>query len=128
MPKTPSIDRLKKWLSSLLIFAIFASQTIYIPLGIPDTLAAGSTSPSLVSVIVSSSTNSGAMKSRIKRYASDIQGAMTNTRVTIVEVPDNAAPPAIAAANERLYYQGDGDGISRLVGTVLIGKDRKSVV
>lgn len=47
---------------------------------------------------------------------------MTNTRVVIVEVDDNIAPHNIAALNEKLYYEGDGNGISRLVGTILIGK------
>ncbi len=70
---------------------------------------------------MSSDTNSGDIKSKIKRYANDIQNALGNTRVLIVEVPDNVSPHNIAALNEKLFYQGDGNGISRLVGTVLIG-------
>ncbi len=122
MPKVVSKDRLQKWLSSFLIFVIFASQTLQFPLSIQNTLAAGSDAPNLVSVIVSSSTNSGDLKGRIQHYANDIQSALTNTRVVIVEVPDNIAPHTIAALNEKFFYEGDGNGISRLVGTVLIGK------
>ncbi len=122
MPKIASKERLKKWLSSLLIFVIFASQTVQFPFTIPRTLAAGSDAPNLVSIIISESANSGDVKGRVKRYANDIQAALTNTRVVIVEVPDNAAPHSIAALNEKLYYHGDGNGISRLVGTVLVGK------
>jgi hypothetical protein len=101
---------------------LFATQIFDIPTLIPGVIAAGSQSPNLVSVIVSESTNSGSLKSRIKRYASDIQANLSNTRVIIVEVPDSAAPHTIAALNEKLYYEGDGNGISKLVGTVLIGK------
>lgn len=118
----PSKDRLKKWLSSFLIFVIFASQVFQIPLSVERTYAAGSDAPNLVSIIVTESTNDGEVKDSIKRYANDIQAALTNTRVVIVEVADNIAPHSIAALNEKLYYEGDGNGISRLVGTVLIGK------
>jgi hypothetical protein len=91
-------------------------------LSIEPTYASGSDAPNLVSVIVSKSTNKGEVKDKVKRYAEDIQAALTNTRVIIVEVADNIAPHSIAALNEKLYYEGDGNGISRLVGTVLIGK------
>jgi hypothetical protein len=122
MPKNALWDRIKKWLSSLLIFVLLATQIVDLPTLIPGATAAGSQSPNLVSIIVSESTNSGGLKSRIKRYASDIQANLSNTRVVIVEVSDSAAPHTIAALNEKLYYEGDGNGISKLVGTVLIGK------
>lgn len=112
--------RFQKSLSAFLIFTIFFVQTVQFPI-VSNTQAAGGDAPNLVSVIVSESTNTSELKSRIKRYADDIQNAMSNTRVIIVEVPDNASPHNIAALNEKLFYEGDGNGISRLVGTVLIG-------
>ncbi|MFZ4461248.1 MAG: hypothetical protein ACOYN2_01540 [Patescibacteria group bacterium] len=112
--------RIQKSLSAFLIFTIFFVQTVQFPF-VSSTQAAGGDAPNLVSVIVSESTNTSELKSRIKRYADDIQNAMSNTRVIIVEVPDNTSPHNIAALNEKLFYEGDGNGISRLVGTVLIG-------
>jgi hypothetical protein len=42
--------------------------------------------------------------------------------VTIYITPRDVRPEVIAAHQEKLYYEGDGqDGISRLVGTILIG-------
>lgn len=118
----PSKEKLKKWLSSFLIFVIFALQTFQIPLNVTRLYASTSEAPNLVSIIVSEATNSGEVKTKIKRYADDIQAAMNNTRVVIVEVANNIAPHSIAALNEKLFYEGDGKGIARLVGTVLIGK------
>lgn len=112
-------NRFRKTVSAFLIFAIFALQTFQIPLS--TTSAASSDVPNIVSIIVNESTNSFSTKSRIKRYADDIQSSLENTRVVIVEVPDNVAPHNIATLNERLYYEGDGNGPGRLVGTVLIG-------
>lgn len=54
----PSKDSLKKWLSSFLVFIIFAGQTFQIPFSLQKALAAGSDAPNLVSIIVSESTNS----------------------------------------------------------------------
>lgn len=42
--------------------------------------------------------------------------------MSLFVVPDGTPPEAIASQNEKLYYEGDGeDGITSLVGTVLIG-------
>jgi hypothetical protein len=120
MQKNQLIARTKKWMSSFLIFVIFAIQTIQIPLLVPKVSAAGSEVPNLVSILVAESTYSGEVASKIKRYAGDIQKALPNTRAVIVEVPDMIAPQTIAATNEKLYYEGDGNGIGRLVGTVLV--------
>ena len=114
--------RAQKWLSSFLIFAIFAVQIFEIPVLVRQVDAGGSQVPNIVSILVSESTNSGDLKGRIKRYAADIQAALPHTRALIVEVPDNAAPQNIAALNEKLYYEGDGNGLGKLVGTVLIGR------
>ena len=86
---------------------LLATQIVDVPNLIPGVTAAGSQSPNLVSIVVSETTNSGGIKSRIKRYATDIQANLSNTRVVIVEVPDSAAPHTIAALNEKLYYEGD---------------------
>lgn len=109
-------------MSSFLIFTLFAIQTIQIPFLVTKVSASGSSSPNLVSILVSESTYAGALASKIKRYAGDIQKSLPNTRAVIVEIPDMVAPQTIAATNEKLYYEGDGNGIGRLVGTVLIGK------
>ena len=119
MPQNTT-KRLKKVLSGFLIFSIFFLQTVQLPLLVPEAEAAPDTVPNLVSIIVNSETNKS-HSSRIKRYAADIQAALENTRVIVVEVPNSVSPHNIAALNEKLYYEGDGKGIARLVGTVLVG-------
>ena len=61
----------------------------------------------LVSIIVDADTY-GSLKSEIKQYSTDIQSYLGSTRVSLFVVPKNTPPEAIAAENEKLYYNGDG--------------------
>lgn len=113
-------SRFQKWLSSFLIFSLFFLQTFEIPM-LDSTQANATVSADIVSFIVDDALYSGAVKSRILQYAQDIQAYLPNTRVVIFPVQKITNPFAIASINEKLFYEGDGEGLSRLVGTVLIG-------
>lgn len=109
-----------KYLSGFLIFALLVSQTIRV-----DFFDTAQASPEnyrdIVSIVVDKDTYK-VNSSKIQRYAKDIEGYLGNTRVSLFIVDPDTPPSVIAAKNERLYNEGDGeDGISRLVGTILIG-------
>lgn len=110
----------KEHLSVFLIFCLLVSQTIQVSF-FDRTEAAADDYRDLVSIVVDRDTY-GKLSSKIKRYSEDIQGYLGNTRVSLFVVQQDTPPEAIAAQNEKLYYDGDGkDGITSLVGTVLIG-------
>lgn len=113
-------EKLKQYLSGLLIFAILFGQTVHIPL-LEITKAAAAEFPNLVAILVPESEFSGSLKSALKRYGDDVQANLDGSRAAIVTIPDDATPDKIAAVLERLYYHGDGEGNSRLVGTLLVG-------
>ena len=46
---------------------------------------------------------------QITRYAEDIQSYLGSTRTSILVVDAGTSPAQIAAQNEKLYYEGDGD-------------------
>ncbi len=78
----------------------------------------------LVSIIVEES-KYNAIKSKLERYASDVQSTLENTRVVILPAPTDSEPFAIASLNESLYFEGFNslsvsDFESRLVWTVLV--------
>jgi hypothetical protein len=63
-----------------------------------------------------------AERNRIQTYAQDIAGYLGGVRTSILVVAPDTPVATIAAKNEKLYYEGDGDqGTSSLVGTILIG-------
>lgn len=110
----------KEHLSIFLIFCLLVSQTIQVSF-FDRTEAAADDYRDLVSIVVDRETY-GKLSGKIKRYSEDVQGYLGNTRVSLFVVPKDTPPEAIAAQNEKLYYDGDGkDGITSLVGTVLIG-------
>ena len=110
----------KEHLSVLLIFLLLISQTIQVSF-FDATEAATADYRDIVSIIVDRDTYS-ALAPKIKQYSADIQSYLGNTRVSLFIVPKNTPPEAIAAENERLYYDGDSKGgITSLVGTILIG-------
>lgn len=113
-------SRFQKWLSSFLIFSILFLQTFEVP-WLNSSRAEAKTSTDIVSFFVEDAIYSGAVKTRISQYAKDIQAYLPNTRVVIFPVARTSNPFFIASTNERLYYEGDGSGLSRLVGTILIG-------
>ena len=95
-------------------------QTVHVPF-LYFTQANASGYNDIISIIVDDSLYSGSVKSGILQYANDIQGYLPNTRVAIFPVSSQIRPNLIAALNEKLFYEGDGNGLSRLVGTVLVG-------
>lgn len=121
MPKESSLStRFKKFVSSFLIFAILFGQTVHIPL-LQTTQAAESDFPNLVAILINESVFSGDLKRKVERYAEDVQANLESSRAVIVNIDEDATPEKIAALLEKLYYEGDGKGVSRLVGTVLVG-------
>lgn len=113
-------SRTQKWLSSFLIFSILFLQTFEVPM-LSSTKAEAKVNADVVSFIVDDTLYSGAVKSRVLQYANDVQAYLPNTRVVIFPVQKTANPFTIASINEKLFYEGDGQGLSRIVGTVLIG-------
>jgi hypothetical protein len=48
-------------------------------------------------------------KSKINRYAEDIQGYLGSTRVSVFVMDPGTSTISIANQNEELYYDGDGE-------------------
>jgi hypothetical protein len=118
--KKKSFSFIHQYTSAVLIFVLFLSQTINVTF-FDKTEAATTDYRDIVSIIVDEATYS-ALRPKIRTYANDIQGYLKNTRVTLFVAPSNARPEVIAAHNEELYYEWDGQpGISSLVWTVVIG-------
>jgi hypothetical protein len=117
--KNMNYSRIQKWLSSFLIFSILFLQTFEVPL-LSTTRAEAKVNADIVSFIVDEDIYGGGVKSKILQYAKDIQAYLPNTRVVIFPVQKTANPFLIASINEKLFYEGDGEGFSRLVGTILI--------
>lgn len=116
-----------RYLSVALIFILFISQTIQVSFF--DRASARSDDyRDIVSLIIDEDTYSS-LRSEVRQYASDIQGYLKSTRVSIIVTPSDIRPEVVAAHNEKLYYEGDGKvGISSLVGTILIGNIPTPVV
>lgn len=114
-------SRTQKWLSSFLIFSLLFLQTFEVPM-LDSTRAEASINADIISFIVEEDIYSGAVKSRILQYGKDIQAYLPNTRVVIFPVQKTANPFSLASINEKLFYEGDGEGLSQLIGTVLIGE------
>lgn len=87
-----------------------------------STKAQAQTNADIVSFIVDDITYTGVLKAKILQYANDVQAYLPNTRVVIFPVSKTTNPFVIASINEKLFYQGDGTGLSKLVGTILIGE------
>jgi len=100
-------SRTQRYLSSLLIFSILFLQTVEIPL-FDSTRANAQMNADLISFIVDTDIYSGTVKSKINRYAEDIQAYLPHTRVVIFPVSKVSNPFNIASINEKLYYEGDG--------------------
>lgn len=111
----------KKTIALFLVFVLIFSQTFQFNF-FGTANANADLYRDVVSVIVDRETYSN-LKSKINRYASDIQKELGATRTVISVIDGNTTPAMIAAQNEKLYYeQEDGDGVkTRLVGTILIG-------
>lgn len=105
-----------------MIFSILFLQTFEVPM-LNSTRAEAKTNADIVSFIVDEDIYGGAVKSKVLQYAKDVQAYLPNTRVVIFPVQKTANPFQIASINEKLFYEGDGEpGLSRLIGTILIGE------
>ncbi|MEK9132916.1 MAG: VCBS repeat-containing protein, partial [Patescibacteria group bacterium] len=65
------------------------------------------------------------IKSRVDRYATDVQTALPGTRALIIQVDRYEKPENVAAVLERFYFDGDPDEPTRtayLRGVVIIGE------
>jgi len=122
-----SYIKIQKILSSLLIFSLLFSISFRIPFFsflTGNVFAQKSTFYNLVSVLVDE-TIYDSVKVNVRRYASDIQGVLENTRVVILPIPKWATPFKIASMNEALYYDGykwltNASFDSKLIWTVLV--------
>ncbi len=96
----------KEHLSIFLIFFLLISQTVQVSF-FDTTEAAVDDYRDLVTIFVDRETYS-TDSAKIKRYSEDIQSYLGNTRVSLYVMNKNTPPEAIAAENEKLYYDGDG--------------------
>ena len=92
-----------QYISVILVFVLFLSQTIHISF-FDRTEAATTDYRDVVSLIVDEDTYN-ALRPKIRQYANDIQGYLKSTRVSIFVSPSNARPEILAAHNEKLYYE-----------------------
>jgi hypothetical protein len=121
--KIPNIFRhipFQKTIAAVLVMMILVSQTIHVDFF--DRADAGPENyRDIVSIIVDRQTYA-IERNRIMRYAADIAGYLGGIRTSIIVTDPSIRPATIASKNEKLYYEGDGEGgTSALVGTVLIG-------
>ncbi len=110
---------MSKYIAGWLILILVISQTIHVEL-FPRVEAKSEQYRDIVSIFVDNDTYA-TLRPKIKRYSEDVQGYLGDTRVSLFVVDSWINPAQIATKNEKLYYEWDGgDGISRLVGTILI--------
>lgn len=113
-------SRFQSFLSGLLIVTLLVSQTFQVS-WFDQVQADQSDYYDVVSIFVDRNTYD-ILKPEISQYASDIQAYLPQTRTNIQIIDTDTTPVNIATINEKLYYEGDsGEGVSRLVGTILIG-------
>ncbi|MBP9779728.1 hypothetical protein KBD33_03855 [Candidatus Gracilibacteria bacterium] len=111
----------KKYISALLIGILVFSQTVRVDFFDSALATSEDDYRDIVSIIVDETTYSR-LESKIKNYANNIQGYLGSTRVSLIIVKSGVEPARIAAMNEKLYLEGEGNTkVTRLVGTILIG-------
>lgn len=98
-------SRFQQSLSSLIIVAIFLSQTIRF-IGVDSIARADAIEENqIVSLIVEESAYD-TLQDEIDEYAQDIQSRMSKTRAVVFTVASDLNPYQVASLNERLYYEG----------------------
>lgn len=136
MTLSPSLKRV---LSSWIIVAILASQTVRVDLS-------QSASPvehwNVVAILAdeaaysdptdydglhseySTAVPATTLKARIDRYAEAVQATMPKTKVLVVRTQPDETPENIMHVLQRLYFEGDGSesSITQLSGVILIGE------
>ena len=107
IPKFFSRILFHKTIAATLVMMILVSQTIHVDFF--DRVEAGPENyRDIVSIIVDRDTYKQ-QRSSIKRYAEDIAGYLGGVRTSILVVDPNTPVATIAAKNEKLYYEGDGE-------------------
>ena len=98
--------KIQKYTSFLLIFSILFSFTINISFFsfLWKLFASDGTNYNLVSILVREDIYSS-IENQIKRYATDIQWVLENTKTIIIPVPINTHPFNMASLNEKLYFE-----------------------
>jgi len=98
-------SQFQKIISGVVIFSLLFSITFHIPLTLfgGKALAADKPFYNLVSILVED-TIYNEVKSKVQRYASDIQAQLENTKVVIIPTPTSAHPFTVASLNESLYF------------------------
>ncbi len=107
IPKFFSRILFQKTLAATLVMMILISQTIHVDFF--ETAVAGPENyRDIVSIIVDRDTYEQ-QRMTIKRYAEDIAGYLGGVRTSILVVDPDTPVATIAAKNEKLYYEGDGE-------------------
>ncbi|HEC20911.1 MAG TPA: hypothetical protein ENI70_00150, partial [Candidatus Peregrinibacteria bacterium] len=115
-------DRLKKFVAAFLIAALFVSQTVRVDIRKIRGREAQERY-SLVALVVEENLYKGTLRSKIQRYASDIQKTLAYTKPLVITVGEEDSVVKIQQVLERLYFEGDGakNEQNNLVGVVLVG-------
>lgn len=109
-----------KYIAGFLIFTLLFLQTIRVEF-FNSATAKEEDYRDIVSIFVDTDTYAS-LRPKIRQYAEDIQSYLWETQVEMYIVDSWISPAQIAARNEKLYYEWDDKkGVSRLVGTILIG-------
>lgn len=93
----------QKLTSFLLITFLLLSQTIRVSF-FDEVTAQADQYRDIVSIWIDRDSYD-ALKSRVDRYAEDIQSSLGSTRVALYIISDRTTPAQIAAVNEKLYYE-----------------------
>ena len=98
-------SKIQQGLSYLLIFSLLFLNSFQIPF-FQKLQAEAATDLEIVSILVHEGVyNRGELRSRIERYAEDIQQFLNNTKAIIYVIKSDASPEKIAALNEKLYFE-----------------------
>ncbi|MBS8121698.1 hypothetical protein [Candidatus Vampirococcus lugosii] len=105
---------LSSFLLNNFIFFLWGNVSAYTP---------KDTNNNLVAVLVDSDIYNGGVGNDIKRYAQNyIQGSISDSKAIIIPVNiDNFTAPDIVKILQNLYFEGQKDAPSSLIGTILIG-------
>jgi len=120
-------SKIQKIISFIVLFSFFFTSVFSFPnfRFFSKTSAASGDFYNLVSILVNEDIYSW-VKTKLKRYAKDIQNNLENTRVVILPVPKDSSAFQIASLNEWLYFDWyksldkSVDFNSKLIWTVLV--------
>ena len=97
----------QKTIAATLVMMILVSQTIHVDFF--DSVAAGPENyRDIVSIVIDRDTYRQ-QRPRVQQYATDIAGYLGGVRTSILVVDPETPVATIAAKNEKLYYEGDGE-------------------